>query len=484
MAGPTILRAFLTASGARAINAGLVVVRAKVVALLLGPEGIGLLGLYTAAQEIGAQAADAGLSHSAVREVARQRQDAARAARLRRALAIATVALAAAGALATWVCRVPLSQLLTGSGAHAAEVGLLAIGLFLTVLFRWRQSLLSAYQRVGELSRGLIAGTLAATLAGAGLVWAVGTQGLVWAAIASPACGLIALSLCARPLPRAAPAPGPLAPHWATLVRLGISLMLIAQIALLTPMLIRIWLAREAGLGEAGLFQAAWVVSTHAMTVLLTSVAMDFYPRLSAATGDHPATGACLDRQFSVHLGLGGPVLLALTGLAPLVLEILYSAEFTAAAPLLQGLMIAGLARLVASPLETVLTAAGRPRAVLGAGAATLGVTLAGAHAGHPSMGLAAIGLAFAAGHLLHLAMLIGLARRTTGHAPRRDVLVWLAFLLAAAIGLAAAEPPVFAAIATIAVAGLAGLGRLGSLPCLSASSGTAAAPAAAPRRP
>ena len=32
--------------------------------------------------------------------------------------------------------------------------------------------------------------------------------------------------------------------------------------------------------------------------------------------------------------------------------------------------------------------------------------------------------------------MLIGLVRRTTGHTPRRNVLVWLAFLLAAAIGL------------------------------------------------
>lgn len=440
MTRPGLLRTFLTASGARATNAALAVVRAKLVALLLGPEGVGLLGLYTAAQEIGAQAADAGLSHSAVREVARHRDDPARAARLHRTLAVSVLALATLGALATWMARAPLSRLLTGTDAHAAEFGILALGLFLTVLFRWRQSVLTGLGRVGPLAAGLVAGTALSTAVAAALVWWLGMQGLAWAAVAAPAAGFLALSVGRGPWTLAlsgrfhAAELGPL-------IRIGVSLMLIAQMALIAPMLIRIWLTHKAGLAEAGLFQAAWTISAQAMTVLLTAVAMDFYPRLSALGEDRAAAARCLSDQIRLHLAIGGPVLIAVAGMAPQALSLLYAAEFVPAAPLLQGLMVGGLARLVSAPLETVLTVAGRPRAVLLTSVMSLALLIGGTALGHQSLGIAAIGLASAVAGLVHLSVLVWVARASAGIAPDPGTLLWLGALLAAGAVSAHAPP-------------------------------------------
>ena len=447
------VRVFLTASGARAANAGLAVVRAKIVALLLGPEGVGLLGLFTAAQEIGAQAADSGLSHSAVREVARTRDKTARAARTRRALALAVVVLATTGGAATWIFRELLSRLLTGSDAHADAFGVLALGLFLTVLFRWRQAVLAGLGRIGALSAGLVAGTGLSTLLALIFVGTMGFDGLVWAAVAAPGAGLLALLMVRAPCP----AHGHIGvkaclSEWSTLVRLGVSLMLIAQMALIAPMLIRVWLAHGSGLAEAGLFQAAWTVSAQALTVLLTAVAMDFYPRLSAIGGDRNAMSACLAEQVRLHLAIGGPILLAIAGLAPFALSFLYAPEFAVAASLLQGLMVGGLARLVSAPIETVLTVQGQPRTVVLASLGSLAVLLAGGWLAFPQFGLTGIGIAFAGASVLHLAVLAALAHIRTAIAPEPSALAWLAGLTAAAIALANAPPIVTGPVALAAL--------------------------------
>ena len=445
-------RAFVTASLARGLTVGLIAVRAKAVALLLGPEGTGLLGLYTAAQEIGAQAADAGLSHSAVRQIARTADRPARAARLRRALAVATVALAAIGAASMALARAPLARMLTGDETQVPVIGILAAGLFLTVLARWRQALLTGYRQVGALAWGSVLGTGLATAAGIGLIWAFGRNGLVWAAIAVPAGALLALTVLGRVPAAPPPIPG-LARDWAVLARLGVSLMLVAQMALLAPMVLRVWLTHQGGLAEAGLFQAAWTVSAQIMAVLLMAVGIDFYPRLSAMIGDRRAAATALERQIQLHLAAGGPVLVLTVGLAPWALPVLYSESFQPAALLLQGLAIGNLARLISAPLETVLTAEGRPRTVLAIGGITLGALLAGTLAGSERWGLAGIGIAFAAAQLLQL-VLLGLASRwRTGLAPGRWALLWMAGLTATAL-LVQQAPPVAAA----PVAGLLGL--------------------------
>ena len=180
--------------------------------------------------------------------------------------------------------------------------------------------------------KALIIGTAIATLIGCGVVWWLGPPGIIVATIAAPAAGLGCLLLIRLPpVPKSS---GALAPDWSRLVRLGLPLMMIAQMSLIAPMAIRIGVTHTDGLYQAGLFQAAWTISAHAMTILLTAVAMDFYPRISTLRQNSVAIRACLVRQVHLHLGLGGPLLLLIAGAAPLTLTALFSAEFAPASGL------------------------------------------------------------------------------------------------------------------------------------------------------
>ncbi len=483
------LSIFLTASGAKAITAALLFLRAKAVALMLGPEGVGLLGLYTAAQEIGAQAADGGLSHSSVREVARRRNRPDRAARLRRSLAVAIIAAAAIAAVLTWCFRRALSEALTGGQTHADAFGLLSVGIALTIFFRWRQSLVIAYGQVMALSRAVVVGTATATLIGTILIWMFGSEGLIWATIATPAAGLVALAFVRLP-PVGSPT-GRMTPDWARLARLGVPLMLIAQMSLIAPMLIRIGLTHQDGLDQAGYFQAAWTISAHCMTILLTAVAMDFYPKISALSDDRGKVSDCIRDQLSLHLTFGAPILLLIAGFAPLVLTVLFSGAFSAAAPLLHGLMVGGLARLVSAPLETVLTAFGRPRAVVISSILSLGLLLSGSWIGYGQLGLIAIAIAFAAANLAHLALMIWFTQAHLGIAVTHRTLAWLAVLFGLSL-LLIAVPQIAYLMPTLIFLNpsarrairrrLTKPGR--DRPNTSVSSATPVSPAAAPRRP
>lgn len=452
-------RAFAIASVARAVTVVLIAVRAKVVALLLGPEGTGLLGLLTAAQEIGAQAADAGLSHSAVRQVARTSDRPLRVARIRRALAVAMTGAAIAGGLLMWLGRKELSQIVTGSTDHASSFGWLALGLALGVLFRWRQALLTGYRRVSAVAGGTILGTALATGLGIVAVSLWGRDGLVFAAVAAPAAGLVGLLAMGR-LPVAGPVSGRVLPEAAVLARLGVSLMLIAQMALVAPMVLRVWITHQVGLDQAGLFHAAWTVSAQIMAVLLMAVGVDFYPKVSGLMTCRREASAALDDQIRVHLWAGGPCLLLTATAAPWVLSLLYSDQFVPAASLLHGLAIGGIARLVSAPLETVLTAGSQPRLVLIASVGSLLGLVTGSILIFPVLGLSAIGLAFAVSQFAHLGAVTWAARRRVGVWPATSVLIWAAGLAVLGFGLALAPPAI--GVAASAVAALAGLYALG----------------------
>ena len=69
---------------------------------------------------------------------------------------------------------------------------------------------------------------------------------------------------------------------------------------------------------------------------VLQAMSVDYYPRLAAAIADHDAVNRMVNEQTEVALLLAGPVLLAMLGLAPWVIDVLYSPQFSEAAAILR----------------------------------------------------------------------------------------------------------------------------------------------------
>ena len=178
--------------GANGLNYLVALVRVKIIAVLLGPAGVGLVSLYMSAIGLVGTVSGLGIGSSGVREVALafSRQDpkaAARAVRiLRRACWVTGLlgwALAASLAplLSTWV---------TGSTEHAVAIAVLGVTLLLGAVNGGQTALLQGVRRIGDIARANVVAMLLNTGLAIGLYAWLGARGIVPVLVVTAAVSL------------------------------------------------------------------------------------------------------------------------------------------------------------------------------------------------------------------------------------------------------------------------------------------------------
>lgn len=131
-----ILHSSSIIGGAQALSHLVALLRVKIVAVLLGPEGVGLVGLYTSAITLVGSVSGFGIASSGIREVAREysRQDTLAVSRTVTVLRRACWVTGTLGLVMTVACSHPLSVWVTGSTEHAWAVATLGITLLMGLL--------------------------------------------------------------------------------------------------------------------------------------------------------------------------------------------------------------------------------------------------------------------------------------------------------------------------------------------------------------
>ena len=472
-----ILRSTSIIGGAAALNIGIGLLRMKAVALLLGPAGVGLIGLATNVVALVSNVAGMGFGNVGTRQIAEAagRDDPTAIATARRALFWGTLGLAVLGGLALWTFRALVAKHLLGDPSQARLVGCLAPAVALTVATASQGALLTGLRRIGDLARVQVAGSVLATALGLAALWAWGQAGIVAYVIAAPLAAFVFGHLFVARLPKVRGSGGglpALADQWRTLARLGAAFMVAGLAGTAGQLLVRTLVQRELGPEALGQFQAAWALSMTYIGFVLGAMGTDYYPRLTAVIADPAAVNRLVNQQTEVALLLATPVLLATLALAPWVVRLLYSAEFGEAASVLRWQVLGDFLKVASWPLGFILLASGAGRTFMVTEWLAVISFVLFTWLALPWMGVTATGLAFLGMYMILLPMVYALARRRTGFTWDRAVAWHLLLAFIAALGLAgvAEWSPVAAALAGVPLAGVAGvysaarLGRMASL--------------------
>ena len=184
----TILRSSSIMGTASVLNVVIGLVRMKIVAVLLGPAGVGLVGLLHNVMQAGAGIAGMGLGTVGVRQIAEAHgngrpEDVVRA---RRALFWGTLVLALLGGLAVFVLREPIARLTLADSSKADMIGWLALGVALTVASVSQGALLNGLRRVGDLARLQVSSALLSSVLGIAAIFAWGEAGLIAFVLSAP----------------------------------------------------------------------------------------------------------------------------------------------------------------------------------------------------------------------------------------------------------------------------------------------------------
>lgn len=453
-----ILAATAVMGGATVIAIAIGIVRTKIFALAIGPVGIGLVGLFTSIMATAAAVGSMGLGFSGVRQIAADEKNRAVA---RTALWLAIWPLAMVTALVLWLGRHEIGRWVIGNDGHALGVGLMGIAAAFAIVAVGQTAVIQGMGRVGDVARVRVRGALLSLLIGVPAVLYAGALGIALAVIAIPLGNLLA-ALPYRPRPE--PRSGQISRQriigeWRQLLTLGATLMLTSTLAAGILVVVRTIVIRHDGLEAAGLYQAAYAISAMNASLVLSAMATDYFPRLSGAQADRAVSATLVNQQLHAALLLASPILLGVAALAPLVLELLYSGAFTAAADMLRWQLVGELLKLPGWALGFLLVArVEKSRFLLvESGFAVAYVTLTLVLL--PVAGLAGVGMAYAAAYLVYSLLLIAICSRGQAVSVSRENRLHLGLVGAALIGVSVfgAKLPWLAAALGVIAAAVAG---------------------------
>lgn len=461
-----MIKSMLVIGSAQAVNIVISIVRMKVLAVLVGPAGVGLLGIYNSLQATAGSVAGLGLGTSGVRDIAANKDDLAVQARVRTVLFAAGLVQGTIAMVLVWLFRVQLSVWLFGDAARATETGLVGVAILLSLVLASQTALLQGMRRIGDLGRVTVLGALGGTIAGLLAVWLEGEAGLIWFLLIQPLASVGVAALICRKLPR--PDAGRMTPAqvfatWRPMAALGVVFMLSGLAGSATLLLARSLIAKDLGIDAAGLFSASWGVAMIYVGFLLGAMGADFYPRLTEVIHDRAASTRLMNDQAQLGLAIGGPILIGLIGVAPWFMALLYSREFVPAAEMLQWQTLGNVFKLASWPMGFAYVAAARSRTYLATELFWNAAFLALLWIGMPLIGVEAAGLAFLIAYMLYFALLHLLTHRLFGfHWDRLSLgLIGVHASLAALILALARYAPLLAAgiaIATAMVTAIVGL--------------------------
>ena len=458
-----LIRSMLVIGSAQAVNILISIVRIKVLAVLLGPSGVGLLSIYNNLLEMVKQTAGLGMGSSGVRQIVSSCGEEVALNRVRRVLFAAHLIQGMLAMLAVWLLREQIATWLFGNATRATEVGLIGIAILLGLLGTAQTALLQGMRRIDDLGRVTVIGAFVGSVAGLVAVWMQGESGLIWFILVQPlAVVLIALHY-SRSLPKPTTASLSLVETWdiwKPMAKLGAAFMLGGLATTATLLLVRGRISQELGLDAAGHFAAAWGIAMTYLGFLLGAMGADYYPRLTEVIHDRVTAVRLMNDQAQLSLAIGGPVILLLIGLAPWVITLLYSSEFGPAVTLLQWQTLGNVFKLASWALGFSLAASARSKTFLLVQVnfnilflLMLWPTLA-------SFGIIAVGPAFTIAYILHFCLLIVLVRRTHGFRWQALSLALLGLHTGLAMGLLALAllAPLAAAVASPLLAVVTGL--------------------------
>lgn len=432
-----IFRASAIVGGASVINVAVGIVKVKVLAVLLGPAGVGLMGLYQNIMAIATLFSGCGVANSGVRQLAASQDDVATLSLVRKALFMANLLLGSTGMVALWLLREPVALWVFGTVEYSAEVGYLGLGVLLGLLASSQTALLQGLRRIGDLSRVQILSAFVSAITGLAAVWLWGRSGLLVFILAGPAASVLVAAWIARRLPR------PVAGHdwaelrrqWQAMFALGIPLMAAGLLNMGTELLARSLVLHNLGMDSVGYFQAAWVISMAYLGFVLNAMGADYYPRLSAAIQDRERATRMVNDQTEMVLLLAGPVLLAMMTLAPWVIELMYAKSFAPASEILRWQVLGDIVKVVAWPMGFVVLAQGRGTVFIGTQLNWNVVYVLFLWFGLPVLGLAATGMGFFLAFLAQVVVVRLAAGRLIGFKAEACNL-WLFVVLLAFAGL------------------------------------------------
>ncbi len=145
------------------------------------------------------------------------------------------------------------------------------------------------------------------------------------------------------------------------LLYLGLGFTIAGLVSTVMTMMSRSFLNSYYDLNAVGIYQASWTISNLYIGIILTAMGIDFMPRLSKVASDNNQMNLMINQQIQFGMVLASAGITLILLLSPLLLRILYSAEFVSGVSIIRWQILGVALRIIAFPFGYSIMAKNKP---------------------------------------------------------------------------------------------------------------------------
>ena len=400
--------------GVQGLNVLVGLVRNKFVALLLGPDGMGLVSLFNTTVQLISQATHLGISVSAVRNIseyydAGDTEKVAHCVKVVRGWCLLTALL---GMLVCVVAGPFLSNTTFSWGDHTLHFVLLAPAVGMIAITGGETAILKGQRKLGALALVQIVAALAS------LVIAIPIYYFFWQAGIVPVIVLMAfVTMCAtlrfslRIFPLQIRGARGILGEGMGMIRLGVAFTLAGIVGSGAEMFIRSFLNVAGSLDAVGLYNAGYMITITYAGLVFAAMESDYFPRLSAVNQDVEATNLMVNKQTEVSVLTIAPLLTSLIIFLPVLIPLLLSSQFLPIVAMTQVAALAMFFKAMTLPVAYITLARGLSVTYFVLESVYYVALVALIMVGYWHWGIWGTGLAITLAHLVEFLIINGYAR-------------------------------------------------------------------------
>jgi len=312
----------------------------KVVALSLGPSGIGTVGQINNFYGLGVTLAELGLLIGITRFIAeaKEKNDDCMMASIIFTSFVFSSLLALILTILSYVFAERLSNWFLGSNSLYQLIWIAAPGLFFSTLYRKSDSVLQGMRDARLITTTRIIMAIIMPFFTIGFVHFLGVKGAVINTLVRQILGgTLVFFLLFRSLKHINISFSMKYFNWQILNKLfsiGLSTMIVSILLSSTSTLVRSLIVKNGGLNEAGAFQAAWGLIFIATSLTITTLSYYTFPKVSSLTSD-PDRIIVMNESIAFGVSLITASSLVIVVPREFIVTILYRGDFNLVGPLL-----------------------------------------------------------------------------------------------------------------------------------------------------
>lgn len=327
-----ILKSTSLFGGVQLINIIIQILRSKVIALLLGSAGIGLIGLYNTTINLVFSLTNFGLSTSGVKELAQAESTknfsiiSYKVSLINKIIFITSLL----GAFFLIIFSNSISELTFENKDYSSAFKLLSISIFFKQLTSGKLIILQGLRRLNFLAKANVIGNLLGLIFTLPLYFLFDLKAIVPAIIiTSIITFLVSWYFTAKnKINKINISLKNVFTDTYGMLTLGFFISVSGLLTAISSYLIRIFIVRFGSQIDLGLFTAGFAIVNSYVGLIFTAMATDYFPRLSSVSKDRVSCNKIINQQGEISILIITPIMIFFLIFINWIIIFLYSNEF------------------------------------------------------------------------------------------------------------------------------------------------------------